>query len=158
MRSLVEQEDYSQIAREVDSSHALTLAAFLHDIGKGRGDDHAYVGADIARTVCDRIDREPDVTKLVEAGVRHHLLLARTATRRDLDDPAVIDDPWNGNWWRAEMDIDLQTGIITYSYHSLEGPAASNSAKARSGWLPANAWYTSQTRLGIGAALSIMAR
>lgn len=128
MRSLVEQEDYSQIAREVDSPDALTLAAFLHDIGKGRGGDHAYVGADIARTVCDRIDREPDVTKLVEAGVRHHLLLARTATRRDLDDPAVIDEVADTV---GELRVLQLLYLLTVADSKATGPTMWNEWKAR---------------------------
>jgi [protein-PII] uridylyltransferase len=33
-----------------------------------------------------------EIEELISGAVRHHLLLATTATRRDLDDPAVIDE------------------------------------------------------------------
>lgn len=92
MQALVERGDghYSAVAEEVDSPDALTFAAFLHDVGKGREGNHAAVGADIARSFCERIGCAPEVAALVEGAVRHHLLLSETASRRDLDDPAVV--------------------------------------------------------------------
>lgn len=93
MKTLIEEEGhFGQVARELDSPRVLLLAAFLHDMGKGHGGDHATVGAGIARAFCHRIDLPDDDAALIEAAVRHHLLLALTATRRDVDDPAVIDE------------------------------------------------------------------
>lgn len=92
MQDLVQGGDghYSAIAEQVDSPDVLTFAAFLHDVGKGGDGNHAVVGAGIARAFCDRIGCPPQVAGLVEGAVRHHLLLSETATRRDLDDPAVV--------------------------------------------------------------------
>ncbi len=91
MQAIVEGEGhYAAIAAEVDAPDVLTLAAFLHDIGKGRGGDHAERGAGIARSFCTRLGVDPSSSAIVEGAVRHHLLLSETATRRDLDDPAVI--------------------------------------------------------------------
>ncbi len=70
----------------------LRLAAFLHDIGKGHGGQHAEVGAGIAAEFSARVGLDADTTDLLVRAVRHHLLLPLTATRRDLDDPAVIDE------------------------------------------------------------------
>lgn len=79
--------------RELGSTDALMLAAFLHDIGKGRrGVDHSSEGAAVAETVVRRMGFGPAVTRLVVAVVRHHLLLARTAVRRDIADPLVLDE------------------------------------------------------------------
>lgn len=83
---------YQRVAAEAEDSAVLLLAAFLHDIGKGHGGDHSDVGGDIARSFCERMGIEGDRSGLIEAAVRHHLLLPVTATRRDLDDPAVIDE------------------------------------------------------------------
>lgn len=83
---------HAGVAAELDADGVLMAAAFLHDIGKGHGGNHSEVGADISRLVCDRLEVSPDVAGLVEGAVRHHLLLPVTATRRDLDDPAVIDE------------------------------------------------------------------
>jgi [protein-PII] uridylyltransferase len=76
---------------EVGSTEDLMLAAWLHDIGKGMGGDHSAVGADIARRLLPRLGFGPATTATVYAAVHHHLLLPETATRRDIDDPAVID-------------------------------------------------------------------
>ncbi len=93
MISLIEGDGhYGRVAGELDDPGTLLLSAFLHDIGKGQGGDHATIGADIARSFCRRMGIDPGSSRLVEAAVRHHLLLAVTATRRDLDDPAVIDE------------------------------------------------------------------
>lgn len=83
---------YGRVAQEFDDSGVLLLSAFLHDIGKGHGGDHASVGAEIARSFCERTGVDAERSGLIEDAVRHHLLLSRTATRRDLDDPAVIDE------------------------------------------------------------------
>ncbi len=84
--------EFGAIAEEVGSSEELVLAAFLHDIGKARGGDHAEVGADIAAGFLRRVGFGPATSATVADAVRLHLLLPETATRRDIADPAVIDD------------------------------------------------------------------
>ena len=93
MRTLIEQDShYGRIASELDTPEVLLLAAFLHDIGKGHSGDHATIGAGIARAFCERMEVPEDLASLIEGAVRHHLLLALTATRRDVDDPEVIGE------------------------------------------------------------------
>ncbi|MEA1902629.1 MAG: HD domain-containing protein [Actinomycetota bacterium] len=70
----------------------LILAAFLHDIGKGRGGDHSVLGAEAAEQFLTRVGFGPIVTRTVAESIRHHLLLIRTATRKDIAAPEVIDD------------------------------------------------------------------
>lgn len=81
-----------RVADEVNDPVVLLLAALLHDVGKGQGGNHAEVGARIARSFCAKMSVDADRAVLIEGAVRHHLLLSVTATRRDLDDPAVIDE------------------------------------------------------------------
>ncbi len=76
--------------RDVSRPDLLLLAALLHDIGKGRGDDHSRAGAAVAARVAERIGLPAADAALVAAAVRQHLLLPDTATRRDLDDPATV--------------------------------------------------------------------
>ncbi len=78
------------LAAEIGSTEELMLAAFFHDIGKGHGGNHSEVGATIAHSILHRHGFGPATTAVVTAAVRHHLLLAETATRRDIDDPQVI--------------------------------------------------------------------
>lgn len=93
MTTIMAGEDhYGRVADEVGLPPVLLLSAFLHDIGKGHGGDHAFVGAGIARSFCGRMGVDPFEAQLIEGAVLHHLLLPLTATRRDLDDPAVIDE------------------------------------------------------------------
>jgi len=68
----------------------LYLAALLHDVGKGSGEDHSVAGERLARRAATRIGLRPDEVEEVAALVGSHLLLVETATRRDLDDPAVV--------------------------------------------------------------------
>lgn len=79
------------IADEVGSTEELLLAAFLHDIGKAQGGNHAEVGAEIAAGFLRRAGFGPATVGVVMAAVRLHLLLSETATRRDIADPDVID-------------------------------------------------------------------
>ncbi|KMV23123.1 [protein-PII] uridylyltransferase [Mycobacterium heckeshornense] len=68
----------------------LILGALLHDIGKGRGSDHSMIGAELATAIGTRLGMwQADVAMLAKL-VRHHLLLVKTATRRDLKDPQTI--------------------------------------------------------------------
>jgi [protein-PII] uridylyltransferase len=68
----------------------LYLAALLHDVGKGSGEDHSVAGERLARRALRRMGVGPGTAAEVAALVRHHLLLVDTATRRDLDDPTVV--------------------------------------------------------------------
>jgi len=77
-------------ADELGNLDELLLAAFFHDIGKGLGGDHSEVGAELVGTIGLRIGLSPATGGLLQRLVRHHLLLPRVATRRDLDDSSVI--------------------------------------------------------------------
>lgn len=83
---------YQRVADEFGDDGLLLLAAFLHDIGKGQGRPHAEAGSEISNRFCRRLAVSSLWAADLEHAVLHHLLLAETATRRDLDDPAVIDE------------------------------------------------------------------
>jgi [protein-PII] uridylyltransferase len=68
----------------------LILSALLHDIGKGRGVDHSVVGAELAIEIGTRLGMWPSDVETLAKLVRHHLLLAKVATRQDLNDPQTI--------------------------------------------------------------------
>jgi [protein-PII] uridylyltransferase len=81
-------------AGEVERPDLLVVGAWLHDIGKGfvgvHGPDHTVAGEVVMEQVATRMGFPPDDVGVLVALVRHHLLLADVATRRDLDDPATI--------------------------------------------------------------------
>jgi [protein-PII] uridylyltransferase len=81
----------ADLSREVTRPDLLVLAALLHDIGKGLAGDHSQAGVPVAERVCRRIGLPAAEIVLICRLVRHHLLLADTATRRDLSDPATLE-------------------------------------------------------------------
>jgi [protein-PII] uridylyltransferase len=70
----------------------LTVALFLHDIAKGRPEDHSLAGAKVARRLCPRLGLSPNQTELVAWLVQEHLTMSRIAQSRDLADRRTILD------------------------------------------------------------------
>jgi len=80
----------SAFTTRVSRPDLLVLGALCHDIGKGRGGDHSVIGAELATQIGTRLGLWPSDVETLSAMVRYHLLLAETATRKDLGDPATI--------------------------------------------------------------------
>lgn len=76
----------------IERPELLYLAALFHDIAKGRGGDHSALGAVDARDFCARLKLEPADVDMIAWLVRQHLLMSRTAQRKDLTDPATIHE------------------------------------------------------------------
>lgn len=74
------------------SASALYLGTLLHDIGKGRGGDHAQKGAKIAEKILADLDVGKDDAETVVWLIENHLIMSRTAFRRDIFDPKTIED------------------------------------------------------------------
>jgi [protein-PII] uridylyltransferase len=68
----------------------LVISALFHDIGKGYPGDHTDVGVDMFQIIGPRMGLSENDVDIVVSLIRHHLLLADTATRRDLSDDATI--------------------------------------------------------------------
>ena len=78
--------------REVARPDLLLVGALLHDIGKGwPGRDHTDAGIELVAGIGARLGFAPADIAVLQAMVRHHLLLPDVATRRDLGDPATVD-------------------------------------------------------------------
>ncbi|MBX3598338.1 MAG: [protein-PII] uridylyltransferase [Rhizobiaceae bacterium] len=71
---------------------ALYVAVLLHDIAKGRPEDHSDEGARIARRICPHMGLSPADTELIAWLVQNHLVMSMTAQTRDLNDRKTIDD------------------------------------------------------------------
>jgi [protein-PII] uridylyltransferase len=80
----------SALIRDVARADVLMTAALLHDIGKGGLTEHSVAGEPLARTIATRMGYDDPAVDLIGTLVRWHLLLAETATTRDIDDPATI--------------------------------------------------------------------
>jgi len=74
----------------VSRADLLMLGALFHDIGKGYPGDHTEVGIEMFAYIGPRIGLSQEDTEIVSSLIQHHLLLADTATRRDLSDDATI--------------------------------------------------------------------
>lgn len=73
--------------KEIQNKKLLLWAALLHDIGKGEpGESHSKSGARIVRSVLTRKGYKDADIETISFLVEHHLLLIKTATRRDVND------------------------------------------------------------------------
>lgn len=80
-----------RIIGSIRNRRALTVAVFLHDIAKGRKEDHSIAGAAVARKLGPRFGLDAAETATVAWLVEHHLLMSMTAQSRDLSDPKTIE-------------------------------------------------------------------
>lgn len=81
----------NEIMPTVANRRALYVALFLHDIAKGRPEDHSLAGARIARKLGPRLGLTPGQTETVAWLVEHHLDMSTVAQSRDLGDPKTIE-------------------------------------------------------------------
>ncbi|MCY4303900.1 MAG: [protein-PII] uridylyltransferase [Aestuariivita sp.] len=82
----------SSILKEGVNRRVLYIALLLHDIGKGREEDHSQIGAQIARRIAPRLGLKKTECETVEWLVRYHLLMSDMAQKRDIADPRTIRD------------------------------------------------------------------
>jgi [protein-PII] uridylyltransferase len=76
-----------ELLPHLNDTRLLYVALFLHDIAKGRPEDHSIAGARIARKFCPRLGLDPAETDTVAWLVEHHLLMSEIAQSRDIQDP-----------------------------------------------------------------------
>ena len=68
------------------------VTLFLHDIAKGRAEDHSIAGARIARRICPRLGFSPAETDTVAWLIENHLVMSTIAQSRDLSDRKTIEN------------------------------------------------------------------
>jgi [protein-PII] uridylyltransferase len=105
----------------------LLLAALLHDLGKGMEGDHSVVGAEAAVALARRIRLDEPGVATLDWLVRNHLVLAQTATRRDLSEETTITR--FGRLVGTAERLDLLYAL-TVGDSRATGPAAWGPAKA----------------------------
>ena len=105
----------------------LYIALLLHDIGKGRSDDHSVLGAKIAREVAQRLGLKLREVETVEWLVRYHLLMSDMAQKRDIADPRTVRD--FAKAVQSVRRLDLLT-VLTVCDISGVGPGVWNNWKA----------------------------
>jgi [protein-PII] uridylyltransferase len=114
-------------APRVDRPDLLLVGTWLHDIGKGRPGDHTEVGMRIVADLGRRMGFAADDVDTLVAMVEHHLLLPDVATRRDVDDPDVIERVAEAVQTRARLHL---LHALTEADSLATGPAAWGTWKA----------------------------
>jgi [protein-PII] uridylyltransferase len=105
----------------------LCVALLLHDIGKGRPEDHSILGAQIARRVAPRLGLEPEECETVEWLVRYHLLMSDMAQKRDIGDSRTVRD--FAKAVKTRKRLDLLTVLTVCDIRGV-GPGTWNNWKA----------------------------
>ena len=84
----------SELMRTIQPQHrtVLCVTLFLHDIAKGRVEDHSIAGARIARRLCPQLGMSAADTELVAWLVEVHLVMSTVAQSRDLSDRKTIEN------------------------------------------------------------------
>ena len=118
----------SRILDEGVNRRVLYLAVLLHDIGKGRDEDHSVLGARIARKVAPRLGLKKAEAETVEWLVRNHLLMSDIAQKRDLSDPRTVRD--FARAVKSRKRLDLLTVLTVCDIRGV-GPGVWNNWKAQ---------------------------
>ncbi|AUH32424.1 [protein-PII] uridylyltransferase [Paracoccus tegillarcae] len=105
----------------------LYLATLLHDIGKGRPEDHSILGARLARRVVTRLGFTAEEVETVEWLVRNHLLMSDVAQKRDISDPRTLRDFAKAVKTKKRLDMLL---VLTVCDIRGVGPGTWNNWKA----------------------------
>ncbi len=84
----------SELMRTIQPRHRdlLYVALFLHDIAKGRIEDHSIAGARVARNLCPRLGFSPAETETIAWLIEVHLVMSMLAQSRDLSDRMTIEN------------------------------------------------------------------
>ncbi len=106
----------------------LRVALFLHDIAKGRIEDHSIAGARVARRVCPRLGLSAAETETIAWLVENHLVMSTVAQSRDLSDRRTIEN-FAGIVQSLER-LKLLTILTTADIRAV-GPGVWNSWKAQ---------------------------
>jgi [protein-PII] uridylyltransferase len=117
----------SRILKEGVNRTVIYVALLLHDIGKGRPEDHSIIGAQIARRVCPRLGLTPEESETVEWLVRYHLLMSDMAQKRDIGDPRTVRD--FAKAVKTRRRLDLLTVLTVCDIRGV-GPGTWNNWKA----------------------------
>jgi [protein-PII] uridylyltransferase len=84
----------TELMRTIQPRHSdlLYVVLFLHDIAKGRIEDHSIAGARIARNLCPWLGFSPAETETVAWLIEVHLVMSSVAQSRDLSDRMTIEN------------------------------------------------------------------
>jgi [protein-PII] uridylyltransferase len=125
--AILEDDDFDGDVARRARADLLLLGALLHDIGKGAEGDHSEVGARTSAAVATRIGLDEHGADVLVWLVRNHLLLADTATRRDLSDEQTVTRFARAVGSAERLDLLY---ALTIGDSRATGPAAWSASKA----------------------------
>jgi [protein-PII] uridylyltransferase len=117
----------SSILKAGVNRRVIYVALLLHDIGKGRPEDHSIIGAQLARRIAPRLGLDPEECETVEWLVRYHLLMSDMAQKRDIGDPRTVRD--FAKAVKTKKRLDLLTVLTVCDIRGV-GPTTWNNWKA----------------------------
>ncbi|CAL8978285.1 Bifunctional uridylyltransferase/uridylyl-removing enzyme [Rhodoplanes serenus] len=120
----------TELMRTIQPEHraVLYVALFLHDIAKGRPEDHSQAGAKIARNLGPRFGLSAADTDTLAWLVEYHLVMSTIAQSRDLSDRRTIE-----NFVQIVQSLERMKllTILTTADIKAVGPGVWNSWKAQ---------------------------
>jgi [protein-PII] uridylyltransferase len=88
-----EDNHLARLYKSLPSKDLLYLAILLHDIGKPISvSGHEIIGAEIANSIMQSLGYGQSEIALVQFLIRYHLVMEQVSFRRDLNDPATLDN------------------------------------------------------------------
>jgi [protein-PII] uridylyltransferase len=82
----------SDIINRLDMKDILFLSVFIHDMAKGRQEDHSEQGEEIINWLAPKMGFTQAETEIAKWLVLYHLRMSDVSQRRDLSDPVVYKD------------------------------------------------------------------
>lgn len=118
-----------RLAAELYRPHRVLFAALLHDVGKVFGGrEHSIRGAAMARAILARFGLEAQDIEHITKLILHHLTMYFVAARRDLADPATIEQFANQV---GDQDGLRSLYLLTIADISTTAPTSMTSWKSR---------------------------
>ncbi len=120
----------SELMHKILPEHrrVLYVTMFLHDIAKGRPEDHSIAGARVARRFCPRLGFSAADTETIAWLIENHLVMSSVAQSRDLSDRKTIEN-FAATVQSAER-LKLLTILTTADIRAV-GPGVWNGWKAQ---------------------------
>jgi [protein-PII] uridylyltransferase len=120
----------NELMRTIQPRHRelLYVTLFLHDIAKGRTEDHSIAGARVARHFCPRLGFTPAETETVAWLIEVHLVMSSVAQSRDISDRMTIE-----NFSKVVQSVERMKllTILTAADIKAVGPGVWNGWKAQ---------------------------
>ena len=114
------------VYRNLANKALFHLTLILHDLGKGKDEDHSIVGERIAREIGPRLHINEADTESMALLILHHLDMSHLAFRRNTSDPEVIEQ--FASWIKTPENLGMLF-VLTCADMAAVGPGVLNDWK-----------------------------